>query len=83
MVKVIDDRNDCKNLCNIEIGECFIWKEELYQRIVFPSVMDKAFVEATAPDEIPCIHIEVGLLVGIDRSAIVEPVDVEAHIVGE
>ena len=83
MVKVIDDRNDCKNLCNIEIGECFIWKAELYQRIVFPSVMDKAFMEATAPDEIACIHIEAGLLVGIDRLALVEPVDVEVCIVGK
>ena len=83
MITVTDDRVTDINLCNVEVGECFIWKGDLYQRIIFPSNMDKAFVEATAPDELACLNIEAGLLVGIDRLAFVEPVNVEVRIVGE
>ena len=83
MLKVTDDRLTDINLCNVEIGECFIWKDELYQRVVLPTQMDKGFIEAFAGDELACIHLEAGLLIGIDRLALVEPVDAEVHIIGE
>ena len=79
MRKIIDDRTSNRvNLCNIPIGDCFIWGNDYAcQRLLLPIEM----VHGMEPDTIACVFIRSGEVICIDRLAWVEPIDVEEHIV--
>lgn len=82
-MNVIDDRETNNiNLCNVKPGGAFMWREFICIRMDIPSELFKAVASAIGADEIPIMIITSGQVVVIDRLTFVEPIKLEAHIVG-